>query len=349
MAVRFIIRHFVKDIGIDLGTANCLVYERNKGVILREPSVVAMQKSTKKVLAVGEEARQMIGRTPGDIVAVRPLREGVIADFDLTRELIRYLIRKTCHGKVFIKPRTVVSIPSGTTGVERRAVVEATINAGAREVYLIEEPVAAAIGAGMPVHEPTGNMVVDVGGGTSDVAVISLGGVVTGSSVRVGGDAMDNAISRYIRRTYNLMIGERTAEEIKIAIGSAQLVEKDESPYEIRGRDQVSGLPKTISISSAEIREALSDAVQTVVNAVRSVIERTPPELVADIMCKEIVMTGGGSLLKGFDLLLQKEIGMNVRVAQDPMLCVALGTGKTLEHIHLLSRVLVASKKVATK
>jgi rod shape-determining protein MreB len=346
MAAHFISRHFVKDLGIDLGTANCIVYERNRGVVLKEPSVVAVQKSTKKILAVGEEARQMIGRTPGDIVAIRPLREGVIADFDITRELIRYLIRESCRGKVFLKPRTVVSIPSGTTEVERRAVVEAALNAGSREVYLIEEPVAAAIGAGLPVHEPTGNMVIDIGGGTSDIAVISLGGVVTGRSVRTGGDAMDDSITRHIRRTYGLMIGERTAEEIKLTIGSAYPM-KDELSMEIRGRDQVSGLPKIITIDSKEVREALNDPIQIVINAVRNVIERTPPELVADIIGKEIVMTGGGSMLRGFDRLFQRELGMKVRLADDPLLCVALGTGKTLEHIHLLSRVLVAAKKVS--
>lgn len=347
MAMRFIVRHFVKDLGIDLGTANCLVYERNRGVIMQEPSVVAMQKSTKKVLTVGEEARQMIGRTPGDIVAIRPLREGVIADFDLTRELIRYLIREACRGKVFLKPRVVVSIPSGTTEVERRAVVEATVNAGAREVYLIEEPVAAAIGAGLPVQEPTGNMVIDIGGGTTDVAVISLGGVVTGQSVRIGGDAMDDAISRHIRRTYNLMVGERTAEEIKINIGSV-FPQKEDKDYEVRGRDQVSGLPKVINVTSTEIREALKEPAQGILNTVRSVIEQTPPELVADIMEKEIVLTGGGALLNGMDKLIRREVGMNVRIADDAMLCVALGTGKTLEHIHLLSRVLMAAKKVGT-
>lgn len=347
MAVRFISRHFVKDLGIDLGTANCLVYERNRGVILQEPSVVAIEKRSKKVLAVGEEARQMIGRTPGDIVAIRPLREGVIADFDITRELIRYLIHEACRGKVFLKPRTVLSIPSGTTEVERRAVVEAALNAGAREAYLIEEPVAAAIGAGLPVHEATGNMIIDIGGGTSDIAVISLGGVVTGKSVRVGGDAMDDAIARHIRRAYGLMVGERTAEAIKLEIGSAYVLAK-ELTMDIRGRDQVSGLPKTIGIGSKEIREALQEPVQAILNAVRHVLERTPPELVADIMDKTILMTGGGSLLRGFDRLLHDELGMRVALAENPLLCVALGTGKTLEHINLLSRVLVAAKKVGS-
>lgn len=347
MAVKFITRHFIKDLGIDLGTANSLVYERNKGIILKEPSVVAIRKNTKEVLAVGSGARQMIGRTPGDIIAIRPLREGVIADFDITREMIKYFIRKACRGKVFIKPRAVVSIPSGTTEVQRRAVIEATINAGAREVFLIEEPVAAAIGAGLPVHEATGNMVIDVGGGTTDIAVISLGGIVTGQSITIGGDVMDEAIARSIRRNYNLMIGERTAEDIKIYLGSAYPLEQ-EIKYEIRGRDHVSGLPKVIEIGSEEIRNALKEPLNAIVNAVRQTIEKTPPELVADIMFKDIIMTGGGSLLKGFNKLLNKELGMSVKVADDPLSSVAIGTGKTLEQIHLLSRVLVAAKKATS-
>lgn len=347
MPVRFITKHFMKDLGIDLGTANSLVYERNKGIILREPSVVAIKKSTKEVLAVGTEARQMIGRTPGDIVAIRPLREGVIADFDITKEMIKYFIRKACRGKVFIKPRAVVSIPSGTTEVARRAVIEATLNAGAREVFLIEEPVAAAIGAGLPVHEPNGNMIIDIGGGTTDIAVISLGGIVTGQATPIGGDMMDDAIAKYIRRNYNLMIGERTAEDIKIYLGSAFPLDQ-EIKYEVRGRDHVSGLPKVIEISSEEIRKSLKDPLVTIINAVRQTIEKTPPELVADIMFKDIVMTGGGSLLKGFHKLISQEIGMPVRVADDPLTSVARGTGKTLEHIHLLSRVLVAAKRATS-
>ncbi len=347
MAVKFITRHFVKDLGIDLGTANSLVYERNKGIILKEPSVVAIRKNTKEVLAVGSGARQMIGRTPGDIIAIRPLRDGVIADFDITREMIKYFIRKACHGKVFIKPRAVVSIPSGTTEVQRRAVIEATINAGAREVFLIEEPVAAAIGAGLPVNEATGNMVIDVGGGTTDIAVISLGGIVTGQSIPVGGDTMDEAIARSIRRNYNLMIGERTAEDIKIYLGSAYPLDQ-EIKYEVRGRDHVTGLPKVIEIGSEEIRNAMKDPLNAIVNAVRQTIEKTPPELVADIMFKDIVMTGGGSLLKGFNQLLSKELGMTVTVAEDPLSSVAIGTGKTLEQLHLLSRVLVAAKKATS-
>ena len=347
MAVKFITRHFMKDLGIDLGTANCLVYERNRGIIISEPSVVAIDTNTRAILAVGTEARQMIGRTPGDIMAIRPLRAGVIADFEITREMIKYLIRKACHGKVFIKPRTVVSIPAGTTEVERRAVIDATIAAGAREVFLIEEPVAAAIGAGLPVHEATGNMIIDIGGGTSDIAVISLGGIVTGQSVRIGGDAMDDAIARYIRRTYNLMIGERTAEDIKIYLGSAYPLEEEIS-YEIRGRDHLTGLPKEITIGSEEIRLSLRDALTTIVNAVRQTIEKTPPELVSDIMLREIVLTGGGALLKGLDKLLQQELRMPIKVAQDPLTSVAIGTGKTLEQIHLLSRVLVAAKKATS-
>ncbi|HBE79202.1 MAG TPA: rod shape-determining protein [Firmicutes bacterium] len=347
MAVKFITRHFIKDLGIDLGTANSLVYERNKGIILKEPSVVAIRKNTKEVLAVGSGARQMIGRTPGDIIAIRPLRDGVIADFDITREMIKYFIRKACRGKVFIKPRTVVSIPSGTTEVQRRAVIEATINAGSREVFLIEEPVAAAIGVGLPVHEATGNMIIDIGGGTTDIAVISLGGIVTGQSIPVGGDMMDEAIARSVRRNYNLMIGERTAEDIKIYLGSAYPLEK-EIKYEVRGRDHVTGLPKVVEVSSEEIRQALKDPLNAIVNAVRQTIEKTPPELVADIMFKDIMMTGGGSLLKGFDQLLSKELGMSVKIADDPLDSVVMGTGKTLEQIHLLSRVLVAAKKATS-
>jgi len=347
MAVRFITRHFIKDLGIDLGTANSLVYERNKGIILLEPSVVAVKKNTTQVLAVGNEARQMIGRTPGDIVAIRPLRGGVIADFDITREMIRYLIRKACRGRVFIKPRTVVSIPSGTTEVARRAVIEATLNAGAREVYMIEQPVAAALGVGLPVSEPIGNMIIDIGGGTTDVAVISLGGIVAGTSITIGGDTMDEAIAKYIRKNYNLMIGERTAEDIKVYLGSAY-PQDQEIRTEVRGRDHITGLPKVIEVSSEEIREALTEPLNAIVNAVRYTIERTPPELVADIMFKDIIITGGGSLLKGINRLLSEELGMSVKTAELPLHSVALGTGKTLEQINLLSRVLIAAKKASS-
>lgn len=346
MAFRFLTGHFSKELGIDLGTANCLVYERNKGLIIQEPSVVAVRKNTNQVLAVGEEARRMIGRTPGDIVAIRPLREGVIANFDLTKELLRYLIRRACRGRVFfIKPRVVTSIPTGTTEVERRAVIDAAVSAGVRECYLIEEPVAAAIGAGLPVHEPVGNMVINVGGGTCDVAVISLGGVVSGLSIRVGGDAMDDAIGRFIRKKYNLVIGERTAEEIKITFGSAFSL-PDETTGEVRGRDQITGLPRTVKISTEEMREALKEPVTSIINAIRQVVEQTPPELVADIMNKDVTMTGGGALLKGLDQLITREVGMKVKLADDPMSCVVIGAGKTLEHLPLLRRVLVGPKRV---
>lgn len=340
MALRFITRHFAKDLGIDLGTANCLVYEKVRGIVLREPSVVAVRRNTREILAIGEEAKQMIGRTPGDIIVIRPLRNGVIADFDLTKEMLRHLIRRVCHGRVFLRPRAVVSIPAGTTEVERRAVIEATINAGAREAFLVEEPVAAAIGAGLAVHEPNGNMVIDIGGGTTDIAVISLGGVVTGQSVRVGGDTMDEAIARFVRKNNNLMIGERTAEDVKISIGSA-LALPEEAAMDVRGRDYVSGLPKIITVRSEEIREALHEPLMTIINAVRATIERTPPELLADIMHKEIVMTGGGSLLRRIGDLIQGDVGMTVRIADDPLTSVAIGTGRTLEHIELMSRVLV--------
>lgn len=347
MALRIITRHFMKDLGIDLGTANSLVYERGRGIVLREPSVVAVRKNTREILAIGEEARQMIGRTPGDIMAIRPLRNGVIADFDLTKEMLRYLIRRICRGRVFLRPRTVVSVPAGTTEVERRAVIEAAISAGARETYLIEEPVAAAIGAGLPVHEAGGNMVVDIGGGTTDIAVMSLGGVVTGQSVRVGGDAMDDAVARFIRRSNNLMIGERTAEEIKVTIGSAFPAAEDPA-MEVRGRDYVTGLPKTVVVRSAEIREALQEPLSAIIDAVRNTIERTPPELVADIMHKEIILTGGGSLLHGIGDLIRDEIGMSVRVAEDPMACVVIGAGRALEHMELMSRVLVGAKRATS-
>lgn len=344
MPNHILMRRFSKDLGIDLGTANCLVYIRNKGVIIREPSVVAVRKNTNQVLAVGDEAWQMIGRTPGDIVAIRPMREGVIANFELTKELIQHLIRSAYRGRIFIKPRVVVSIPTGTTGVERRAVIDASIKAGAREAYLIEEPVAAAIGAGLPVHEAIGNMVINIGGGTSDVAVISLGGVVSGLSIRVGGDALDEAIARFIRRNYNLMIGERSAEELKISLGSAFPL-PEELSGQVRGRDQITGLPKTIKLTSKEMREALKEPVGMMINAIRQVVERTPPELVSDIMNKEITMTGGGSLIRGLDQLISSELGMKVNLADDPMACVVLGAGKTLENLDVLKRVLVEGNK----
>lgn len=334
-----------RDMGIDLGTANTLVHVKGKGIVLREPSVVAIQRDTGSVLAVGEEAKQMIGRTPGNIVAIRPLKDGVIADFDVTQSMLKYFITKAMNTRSFVRPRVVVGVPSGVTEVEKRAVIDATLQAGAREAYLIEEPMAAAIGAGLPVHEPTGNMVVDIGGGTTEVAVISLGGIVTSRSIRVGGDEMDEAIAQYVKRTYNLLIGERTAEEIKISIGAAIALEPDDA-MDIRGRDLVSGLPKTIAIRCQEVQEALSEPVFNIVEAVRVTLEKTPPELAADIMDRGIVMTGGGSLLRGLDTLLAKETGMPVYVAEDAMSCVALGTGKALESLDLLRRVLVSSKKI---
>jgi len=334
-----------RDMGIDLGTANTLVHVKGRGIVLREPSVVAIQRDTGEVLAVGEEAKQMIGRTPGNIVAIRPLKDGVIADFDVTQAMLKYFIRKAMDSKSFIRPRVIVGVPSGVTEVEKRAVIDATIQAGAREAYLIEEPMAAAIGAGLPVHEPTGNMVVDIGGGTTEVAVISLGGIVTSRSIRVGGDEMDEAIVQYIKRTYNLMIGERTAEEVKITIGSAILL-KDDEQFDVRGRDLVTGLPKTLTIKASEVRLALSEPIAGIIEAVKVTLEKTPPELASDIMDKGIVMTGGGSLLKGLDLLLNRETGMPVHIAEDALSCVAAGTGGALESIDLLKRVLMTTKKL---
>lgn len=336
---------FSRDMGIDLGTANTLVHVKGKGIVLREPSVVAIQRDTGEVLAVGEEAKQMIGRTPGNIVAIRPLKDGVIADFDVTQAMLKYFIRKSIDTKSFIRPRVVVGVPSGVTEVEKRAVIDATIQAGAREAYLIEEPMAAAIGAGLPVHEPTGNMVVDIGGGTTEVAVISLGGIVTSRSIRIGGDEMDEAIIQYIKRTYNLMIGERTAEEIKITIGSAIAPKVDET-LDIRGRDLVTGLPKTLTIKAHEVQRALSEPVAGILEAVKITLEKTPPELAADIMDRGIVMTGGGSLLRGLDELLFKETGMPVHIAEDALSCVAIGTGKALESLDILKRVLMSPKKL---
>ncbi|TWH48213.1 rod shape-determining protein [Sporomusa sp. KB1] len=334
-----------RDMGIDLGTANTLVHVKGRGIVLREPSVVAIQRDTGEVLAVGEEAKQMIGRTPGNIVAIRPLKDGVIADFDVTQAMLKYFIRKAMDSKSFIRPRVIVGVPSGVTEVEKRAVIDATIQAGAREAYLIEEPMAAAIGAGLPVHEPTGNMVVDIGGGTTEVAVISLGGIVTSRSIRVGGDEMDEAIVQYVKRTYNLMIGERTAEEVKITIGSAILL-KDDEQFDVRGRDLVTGLPKTLTIKASEVRLALSEPVAGIIEAVKVTLEKTPPELASDIMDKGIVMTGGGSLLRGLDLLLNRETGMPVHIAEDALSCVAAGTGGALESIDLLKRVLMTTKKL---
>lgn len=328
-----------KDMGIDLGTANTLVYVKGRGIVLREPSVVAINNSNnnKRVLAVGNEAKQMIGRTPGNIVAIRPLKDGVIADFDVTQEMLKSFITKI-SGKSFSSPRIVVCFPSGVTEVERRAIEEATKQAGAREVHLMEEPMAAAIGAGLPVNEPTGSMVVDIGGGTTEVAVISLGGVVTSKSLRVAGDELDQAIINYIKKEYNLMIGERTAENIKIELGSAYKVDEEEKIMEIKGRDLVQGLPKIITINESEVREALKEPVDAIIDAIKTNLEKTPPELAADIMDKGIMLTGGGALLRGLDMLINHETHMPVHIAENPIDCVALGAGKALENVDKVSK-----------
>lgn len=334
------------DMGIDLGTANTLVYIKGRGIVLREPSVVAVKSDTGDVLAVGEDAKRMIGRTPGDIRAVRPMKDGVIADFDVTQSMLKYFIRKAMNTKSFIRPRVVVGVPSGITEVEKRAVIDASQQAGAREAYLIEEPMAAAIGAGLPVSDATGSMVVDIGGGTTEIAVISLGGIVTSCSIRVGGDEMDSAIVQYIKRIYNLMIGERTAEEIKITIGTAMVTPETTQTMEIRGRDLVSGLPKTITIESKEVLEALDEPIYKIIDAVRNTLEKTPPELAADVMDHGIMMTGGGALLTNLDRLLAKETGMPVLVSEDALSCVGEGTGMSLENLNLLKRVVITSKKL---
>ena len=331
-----------KDLGIDLGTANTLVYIKGKGIVLREPSVVAMAKDTNKIVAVGNAARNMIGRTPGNIVATRPMKDGVIADFDTTAEMMKYYISESMKQKGFFssKPYVMVCVPSGITAVESRAVVDATRLAGARDAYIIEEPFAAAIGANLPVWEPTGSMVVDIGGGTTEVAVISLGGIVTSESIRVAGNDLDEAIINYIRKTYSLLIGERTAEAIKIEIGSAQLEANEEAlkdipNFEIRGRDLVTGLPKTIEITAAEIAGALSDTIYAIVEGVKTTLEKTPPELAADIMDRGIVLTGGGALFRNLDRVISDETNIPVIIAEDPLDCVAIGTGKALDHIDM--------------
>ncbi|MDK2800735.1 MAG: rod shape-determining protein MreB [Clostridiales bacterium] len=336
---------FSKDIGIDLGTANTLVHVRGKGIVVKEPSVVAMNKNTGDVLAVGDEAKSMIGRTPGNIMAIRPMKDGVIADFDITQSMLKYFIRKAYAGHSLFKPRVVVCVPSGVTEVEKRAVEEASMQAGAREVYLIEEPMAAAIGANLPVDEPTGSMVVDIGGGTSEVAIISLGGIVTSKSLRIAGDELDEAIIYYVKKEYNLMIGERTAEEIKIKIGSAYHKEQEES-LQIRGRDLITGLPKPLNLTSTEIQEALKEPVYAIVDAIKYTLEKTPPELAADVMDRGIMLTGGGALLSGLDKLIKEETGMSVHIAENPLDCVVLGTGKVLDEIHTLKKVLITPKKV---
>ncbi|GAB3670377.1 rod shape-determining protein [Actinocorallia lasiicapitis] len=330
-----------RDMAVDLGTANTLVYVRGRGIVLNEPSVVAINTNTGKIVAVGIEAKRMIGRTPGNIVAVRPLKDGVIADFDVTERMLRYFIQKVHKRRHFAKPRIVVAVPSGITGVEQRAVKEAGYQAGARRVFIIEEPMAAAIGAGLPVYEPTGNMVVDIGGGTTEVAIISLGGIVTSQSVRVGGDELDQAVITFAKKEYSLMLGERTAEEIKIAIGSA-FPSGDEEPHaEIRGRDLVSGLPKTVVISAEEVRRAIEEPVNAIVDAVKTTLDKCPPELSGDIMDRGIALTGGGALLKNLDERVREETGMPIHLVDNPLDSVVLGTGKCVEDFESLRQVLV--------
>ncbi|HET9001528.1 MAG TPA: rod shape-determining protein [bacterium] len=344
MILNRLLSRFTRDMGIDLGTANTLVYMRREGIVLREPSVVAKRVEGGEVLAVGNEAKKMIGRTPGDIVATRPLRDGVIADFDTTVAMLRYFIRNGLRGRSFLRPRVVVGIPSGVTEVEKRAVIDATLQAGAREAYLIEQPMAAAIGAGLPVSDAVGSMVVDIGGGTTEVAIIALGGIVTARSLRIAGDEMDEAIIQYARRAYNLLIGERTAEDIKIAAGSA-FPQPEEQAIAVRGRDLVSGLPRIVRMTSTEIREAIAEPIAGIVEAVKMTLERTPPELAADIVDRGIVMAGGGSLLRGLDRLLAEETGMPVTLTDDPLGSVALGIGRALEELETLKKVLIARKK----
>jgi len=333
------------DMGIDLGTVNTLVHVRNRGIVLNEPSVVVVSKRTNQILAVGQEAKRMLGRTPGDIVAIRPLKDGVIADFDHTEQMIKYFITKAHNQTWHIsRPRVVLGVPSGVTEVEKRAVNDAALSAGAREAHLIEEPMAAAIGAGLPIQEPSGSMIVDIGGGTSEVAVISLGGIVASKSIRIAGDEMDEAIMQYARRHFNLLIGERTAEEIKINMGSACPV-IEEKRFPVRGRDLLSGLPKVVEMTTVQVREALSEVVYQIIDAVKSTLEITPPELITDIMDRGIILCGGGALLKGLDRLMAKETGMPVYIADDPLTSVARGTGIVLDELDSLRRVLIASQK----
>ena len=336
---------FSSDLAIDLGTANCLVYTKDKGIVVNEPSVVAVHDGyrQKKVLAVGHEAKQMLGRTPGSIKAIRPMKDGVIADFEVTQEMLKYFIRKALNGSTFVNPRIIICIPFGITQVEKRAVKESAVSAGAREVYLIEEPMAAAIGAGLPITDPSGNMIVDIGGGTTEVAVISLGGIVYSRSVRVAGDKFDEAIVSYIKKKYSLLIGERTAETIKMTLGNAYPSELDKETFEVKGRDLIGGAPKTIEVSAEEIREALADPIAEVIEAIKISLEKTPPELAADIVDNGIVLAGGGSLLKHLDVLIKEKTGLPVSIAEDPLTCVVRGCGKALGSIDLLKQVTTLS------
>ncbi len=332
------------DIGIDLGTANTLVYVRNQGIVLDEPSVVAIEKSTGKVLAIGSAAKEMTGRTPGGIAAIRPLKDGVIADFEISEKLIADFIRRVVKHRYLMKPRVVISVPSGITEVEKRAVRDSAENAGAREVFLLAEPMAAAIGVGVPVEQPSGSMIIDIGGGTSEIAVIALNGIVHDISIRVAGDELNEAIIMYLKKNYNLLIGELTAEEVKIKIGSAHSLDKELS-MDIRGRDLVAGVPKNLTLSSVQVREALSETIDIIVEAVRRALERTPPELASDILERGIILTGGGALLRGLDKRLRQETNLPVNIADDPLTCVVRGTGKVLEDFSGFSKVLEKSRK----
>lgn len=339
MIVDSIFGLFSNDLAIDLGTANTLIYVKGRGIVCNEPSIVTVQRDTNKVLAVGHEAKKMLGRTPGNILTIRPMKDGVIADFDITGEMLRYFIAKVHNRKSFISPRIIIGVPSGITQVEQRAVRDAAETSGAREVYLIGEPMAAAIGVGLPITEPSGNMIVDIGGGTTDVAVISLYGIVYSKAVRVGGDKMDESIINYIKRKYNLLVGERTAELIKMEIGSAFRVDNDERSMEVKGRDLVSGIPKTLILDEDEVREALREPVTAIVNTIKLALENTPPELSADIVDRGIVLAGGGALLRGIDLLLREETGLPIILAEDPLAAVVIGVGKALDEIDLLKKI----------
>jgi rod shape-determining protein MreB len=339
----FFLGMFSNDMGIDLGTANTLVYVKGLGIVLCEPSVVAIQKGTHNVLAVGEEAKRMLGRTPGSIIAIKPMKDGVIADFEISENMLRYFIRKVHKRKTLVRPRIVIAIPSGITEVEKRAVKDSAEHAGARQVFLVEQPLAAAVGVGLPIQEPVGNMIVDIGGGTTEIAVISLGGIVCARSLRIGGNELDDAIIQHLKKIYNLMIGERTAEEIKIKIGSAYPLEEELS-LEVKGRDLVSGLPKTLTISSEEVREALSEPITLIIEAVRATLEKTPPELSADLVDRGIILTGGGALLKNIDKLLSEETGLPVHLTDDPLTAVAQGAGKVLDEVKYLKKIIATSK-----
>jgi len=330
------------EIGIDLGTASVLAFRKNKGIILQEPSVVALDRNTGKVLAVGEEARQMLGRTPGNIIAIRPLKDGVISDYDVTEKMLRHFINKTCGKRRFFKPKIIICVPSGVTEVEKRAVIDATMEAGGGKTFLIEEPIAAAIGAGLDITKPDGNMIIDIGGGTTDIAVISLGGIVVSNSIKVAGDKFDHAIMKYMKKSHNLLIGERTAEDLKINIGTASVRSKIKK-MECRGRDLITGLPKTITVTSEEMADALSESTNDICDAVHTVLERTPPELASDISSRGIVMTGGGSLLSNLNKLLENRTGIPTYIAEDAISCVAKGTGKSLNHLDTLEKNMMSN------